>query len=110
MKSAGNGQNADAGMISKTFFRLLPIQFLLIAVGSINAIVDSTMADRMIGYHALSVIGLYFPVLKLLEMISTVLQGGAQILCGRYIGRSEMERTSQIFSLDILRNMRVISN
>ena len=107
MKSAGNGQNADAGMISKTFFRLLPIQFLLIAVGSINAIVDSTMADRMIGYHALSVIGLYFPVLKLLEMISTVLQGGAQILCGRYIGRSEMERTSQIFSLDILLSLGI---
>lgn len=29
MKNAGNGRNADAGMISKTFFRLLPIQFLL---------------------------------------------------------------------------------
>lgn len=34
--NTAENRQSDAKMISKTFFRLLPIQFLLIAIGSIG--------------------------------------------------------------------------
>jgi Na+-driven multidrug efflux pump/anti-sigma regulatory factor (Ser/Thr protein kinase) len=95
-----NDKNNDK-IISRTFFRLLPVQFLLIAVGSINSIIDGAVSGRILGPSALVVIGLFFPVIKLMDVISSVLQGGSQILCGRYLGKNEIKRTTQIFSMDI---------
>ena len=51
-------KDANTKVVSKLMFRLLPIQILLAAVGSINGIVSSYFASNYIGISAMSVVGL----------------------------------------------------
>lgn len=78
-------KNTD--IISKTFFKLLPIQIIMVAVSSINSIIDGVVATNMLSPLALSACGLFFPMIKLMDTINVTLLGGSQILCGQFIGR-----------------------
>ncbi len=93
---------ADTRIISRMFFRLLPAQILLVAVGSINTLIDGAVAANYIGPLAMAVIGLYNPTLRLIETLNGVLLGGSQILCGRFLGKNLIGRTRSIFSLDMV--------
>ena len=92
----------DPKLISRLFFRLLPIQILLIMITAVNGIVSGMFASNFIGATAMSAIGLYAPITMLLSAVTTTLLGGAQILCGEYMGENLMERTQNIFSIDLL--------
>ena len=94
-------QAANAKMVTKLMFRLLPVQILLAAVGSINGIVSSFFASNYIGVDAMSAVGLYSPINMLLSAVTLMLAGGSAILCGKYMGRNEQEKMQNIFSLDL---------
>lgn len=89
-------------MITNLFFRLLPVQILLLAIGSINSVIDGVMASNFIGADAMTVTGLYMPLIKVAETINVVLLGGSQILCGQFLGRNQVDRTRKVFSLDMI--------
>ena len=93
--------SADGKIISRLFFSLLPVQILMVAIGSIDSIIDGTIASNLIGPQAMAVIGLYMPVLKISETINAVMLGGSQILCGQFLGKNQIERTRSVFSLDM---------
>ena len=95
-------KDANTKVVSKLIFRLLPIQILLAAVGSINGIVSSYFASNYIGISAMSVVGLFTPINMLLGASTAMLAGGATILCGKYLGRNEQDRVQNIFSLNLL--------
>lgn len=88
-------------IITKLFFRLLPVQILLVAISGINSIIDGAIAGKYIGVIALTVIGLYYPMLKVIDAVNALLTGGSQILCGQFLGKNETEKTRMVFSLDI---------
>ncbi|MCR5303573.1 MAG: ATP-binding protein [Lachnospiraceae bacterium] len=92
----------DTKMINKLFFSLLPVQIMLVAVGSINGLIDGAIASNYIGASAMGMIGLYAPLQKVIECVTGVLLGGSQILCGRFLGKNQLERTRGIFSLDMV--------
>ncbi len=92
----------DSRLLSKLFFRLLPIQILLAAIGAVNGIVSGLFASNYVGQDAMSAVGLYGPVTTFLSAVGVMLMGGSQLLCGRYMGSNETERTRSVFSLDIL--------
>ena len=89
-------------MISKVMFRLLPIQILLAAIGSINGIVSSLFASNSVGEFAMSAVTLYAPINMLIGSIGMMLVGGATILCGEYMGRGQRDEMKSVFSLDII--------
>lgn len=91
----------DSKMISRLFFQLLPVQILLVAVGSINSLIDGAMAGNYIGPLAMAAIGLYAPAIKIIETINAILLGGSQILCGQFLGKNQIDRTCSVFSLDM---------
>ena len=95
-------QAANAKMITKLMFRLLPIQIVLAAVGSVNGIVSSYFATNFVGVDAMSAVGLYSPINMLASAIGTLLAGGSVILCGKYMGRNEQEKMQNVFSLNLL--------
>ena len=101
MSSTETSIRADARIVTRTFFRLLPVQILLVAIGGLNAIIDGAMGGRYVGGIALAVTGLYLPIGRMVETVNSVMQGGAQILCGQALGRNDIKRTRQIFSLDL---------
>lgn len=86
-------------------FRLLPFQILLAVVGAVNGIISSFFASNYVGMHAMSAVGLYAPLNMLLAALSTMLVGGASILCGKYIGQNQQEKLQNAFSLDLLLSM-----
>ncbi len=88
-------------MLTKLMFRLLPVQILLAAVGSVNGIVSSFFAANFVGVEAMSAVGLYGPVGMLATSVSTVLVGGSAILLGKYMGRNEQEKMQNVFSLNL---------
>lgn len=88
-------------MMSKLFFKLLPIQVLLVAMGAINSIVDGAIAGRFISPETVGVVGLFYSMVQVLSAVNAVLLGGTAVLCGRYMGRGEMDKTKGIFSLNL---------
>ncbi|MBE5846415.1 MAG: hypothetical protein E7300_01920 [Lachnospiraceae bacterium] len=88
-------------LISGLLFSLLPVQILILAMGSINTIVGGAMAGRYIDATSVGVIGLYFSMVNILNSVGAVLLGGTAVLCGRYMGRGEIAKTEGIFSLNL---------
>jgi Na+-driven multidrug efflux pump/anti-sigma regulatory factor (Ser/Thr protein kinase) len=88
-------------MISRLFFSMLPVQILIFAMGSINSIVDGAIAGRFIDSTAVGIIGLYYSMVSILQAAGYMLLGGTTVLCGRYMGRGDFEKTEGIFSLNM---------
>ncbi|MCR5774268.1 MAG: ATP-binding protein [Lachnospiraceae bacterium] len=91
----------DEKMLTRVFFNMLPVQILIVAMGSINSIVDGTIAGRYIGMTAVGVIGLYYVMVEIMQAVGAVLLGGTTVLCGKYMGKGDLEKTSGIFSLNL---------
>ena len=91
----------DDEMLSQLFFRLLPVQVGLVAMESVNAIIDGVVAARFIEPSTVGVIGLYYTVLRILEAIGGLLLGGTAVLCGRYLGAGKIDRTRGVCSLSL---------
>lgn len=92
---------SDFKLIRQLCFRLLPVQILLVVLGSVNGIVSSLFASNFVGPQAMSAVGLYGPVGMFLGAVSLMLVGGAQIVCGRYMGQNQLEKTQNVFSLSL---------
>ncbi len=95
-------KNNESKLISRIFFRMVPIQILLVVIGGINTVIDSAFASNLIGPAALAVTGLFLPAIKMLDTINSLMFGGSQLLCGKYIGAKSVDRSKSIFTLDML--------
>ena len=98
---AATVHTSDSRMVTVLLFRLLPVQILIAAVGTINSIVSGLFAGNFVGEAAMSAIALYGPIRLLMGALSVLLFGGSTILCGRYLGRNQQEKIQSLFSLDI---------
>ena len=95
-------KNNNLQMITKLMLKLLPVQILLAAVGSVNGIVSSYFASNYVGIDAMSAVGLYGPANMLLGSIGTMLSGGCAIICGKYLGQNQVDKLKGTFSLDMV--------
>ena len=102
-----NEQAANIKMVTKLLFRLLPVQILLSAVGAVNGIVSSFFATNYVGVEAMSAVGLYGPIGMLVSTLSTILVGGATILCGKYLGQNQQEKVQNVFSLNLILSLLI---
>lgn len=88
-------------MLTRLFYKLLPVQILIVAVAAINSIVDGTVAGRCIDSSTVGVVGLYFSFVNVLVAIGNMLLGGTAVLCGKAMGKGDIDKTGRIFSLNI---------
>ena len=95
-------QTANAKMVTRLLFRLLPVQVLLAAVGAVNGIVSSFFASNYVGIKAMSAIGLYSPLGLLISSVSAILVGGSSILCGEYMWQNQQDKLQNVFSLNLI--------
>ena len=89
-------------MVKKLMFRLLPVQIILAAAGTINMIVSSFFASNCVGQNAMSAVGLYGPLNMFFGAISLMLVGGSSILCGEYLGQNHQEKLRGVYTLDVI--------
>ena len=94
--------HSDGNMVTRVFFRLLPIQILLAAINAVNGTVSSLFAANSVGSAAMSAIGLYGPINTLMCALTGLFVCGSQIICGKYMGANQMEKTQNVFAVDIL--------
>ena len=92
---------SDSRIVTMLLFRLLPVQILLAAVGTVNGIISGLFAGNFVGETAMSAIALFSPIRLLMNALIALLFGGSTILCGRYMGRNQQENVQRLFSLDI---------
>ena len=88
-------------MLERLFFKLLPVQILIVAMSSVNLIVDGAVAGRCIDSSTVGVVGLYFSMVNALTAVGAVLLGGASVLCGRSMGSGDLEKTKRIFTMNL---------
>jgi len=100
-------QAANAKIVNKLLFRLLPVQILLCAVGAVNGIVSSFFATNYVGVDAMSAVGLYGPLNQFISAISTILVSGSAILCGKYMGQNKQDAMQNVFSLNLALSLLV---
>ncbi len=96
------GKVSDFSMTAKLLFRLLPVQVLLMSIGAINGIVTGIFATNYVGEAAMSAVGLYNPINLLVNSISTMLMTGAVVICGKYMGKNQVNQMQNVFTLDII--------
>ncbi len=96
------GYSHGSGVISGIFYRLLPVQILLMVLSSINTIIDGLFASNCISLVAMDATGLFAPVNGVISAIGAVMLGGSQILCGNFMGKNQEEATNGVFSLDMV--------
>ena len=95
-------QSANAKIVTKLMFRLLPVQVVLAAVTVVSGLVSSYFASNFIGIAAMSAVGLYSPINMLLAAISLMLSSGATVCVGKYLGRNEHDKMQSVFSLSLV--------
>lgn len=96
----GKAKDQDK-LISRLFFKMLPVQILIFAMGFINTIVDGAMAGRYIDPASIGVVGLYFAMVYIFNAVGSVMLGGTAVLCGKYMGKGDLARARGIFSLNL---------
>jgi Na+-driven multidrug efflux pump/anti-sigma regulatory factor (Ser/Thr protein kinase) len=89
----------ENAMLARLVVRLLPVQAAIVAMGSVNSLVDGVVAARFIDPSTVGVIGLYYTMVRILEAAGAVLLGGVSVLSGRYLGSGRIDRTRGICSL-----------
>lgn len=89
-------------LVRRQYFQLIPYQVLLIVVNAINGIVDGVVASNLIGHTAMTAIGMFGPFNHLLYAVSMMLVSGAQILCGRYMGKNQGKEMRNTFTVDLV--------
>ena len=89
----------DNAMLARVFTKLLPVQVAIVAMSSINSIVDGIVAARFIDPSTVGVVGLYYTMVRILEAAGAVVLGGVSVLSGRYLGSGRIDRTRGICSL-----------
>ena len=92
----------NGNLITRLFFRLLPIQILLAAIGAVNSTISSLFASNNVGAAAMGAIGIYNPINMVLNAMTSLLVLGSTIICGKFMGAQQMEKTQSVFSMDIL--------
>ncbi|MCR5596316.1 MAG: ATP-binding protein [Lachnospiraceae bacterium] len=89
-------------MNNKLFYKLLLVQIMIAAMGSINSLVDGIIAGRFVDSMTVGVIGLFYPMVFIMSAVGAVISGGSAVLSGRYIGSGDLKKTGGIFSLSIV--------
>ena len=90
-----------SGMLTKLYFKLLPVQCLIVAMGAVNSIVDGVIAARCIDATAVGIVGLYYSMVSVLQAVGAVLLGGTAVLCGKAMGCGDMKKTSAVFTANL---------
>ena len=85
-------------MIKKLVGQMLAAQILSALTVSLCLLIDNLMIGRYLGERALTAYGLANPVLLVIGAVGSMLCAGAQVACGKSLGRGDREETDVGYS------------
>ena len=85
-------------MIRKLAYKMLTAQILSALTVTICLLVDEIMIGRFLGEQALAAYGLANPVILAIGAVGSMLCAGAQVACGKSLGKGDIEETNAGYS------------
>ncbi len=85
-------------MIKKLVRQMLSAQILSALTVSLCLLIDNIMIGRFLGETALSAYGFASPVLMVIGAVGSMLCAGAQVVCGKSLGRGDQRETNAGYS------------
>ena len=95
-------QQSDGRFLSNLYFRVLPAPIFMMFLAGVNNLIDGLVSSNFIGAGAMGIIGLYSPFSMIWLAVSAVMMVGSQVLCARYMGSGDLQKTRGVFSLNIV--------
>lgn len=80
------------------FLHLLPVQIFSTLTSSLSGIVNGYIIGSNLTNIDMVALGFASPFTAILLVISTIISGGARIICGRFIGRGQKDKVQDTFS------------
>ena len=81
-------------MIRKLVRQMLTAQTLSAMTVSLCLLIDNIMIGHFLGERALTAYGLASPLLLIIGAVGTMLCSGAQVACGKSLGRADWAETN----------------
>ena len=88
-------------IVKQLFIELWPAQFFSAITSGLSAIVNGLIVGNYLNVASMAAIGLVTPLTKVFSATSTIIAGGARIICGRCLGRGEIDKINKIFTLAV---------
>lgn len=84
--------------IRQLFLHLLPVQIFSTLTSSLSGIVNGFIVGSNLPSIDMVALGFATPFTSIILVVSTIISGGARIICGRYIGRGQKDKVQETFS------------
>lgn len=87
--------------IRQLFLHLLPVQIFSFVTSSLSGIVNGLVIGANLPSIDMVALGYATPFMSVILVVSTVIAGGARIVCGRFMGRGQNDKVQTTFSTSL---------
>ena len=91
-------KNYNGKLISEMFRMLLPAQILSTATASLSAVINGILIGNFLSDASLVALGFVTPLVSILGALASIISGGSRVLCGRFMGQSEIKKLDYVFT------------
>lgn len=91
--------NNSRYLVSKLYGKIFPVQFFLVAVAAINAIIDNLIASNVIGSDAVAGVALFSPVSCFINGLAGLFAIGTGVVIINRLGKSRKDQANSTFTI-----------
>ena len=91
-------KNYNGKLINEMFRMLLPAQILSTATASLSAVINGILIGNFLSDASLVALGFVTPLVSILGALASIISGGSRVLCGRFMGQSEIKKLDYVFT------------
>lgn len=92
----------ETGIISQLYWKLLPSQIFCSMVACLSTLISGLIVGNSLDSDSVAALGMVGILSAFIGVVSSLVSGGARIVCGKYIGRGQFDRVSSAFSASVL--------
>lgn len=89
-------------VISEMYWRLFPPQYLSLITTYFCNIINGFVVGNFLSNEAMAALGFVSPFTVLISFISAISASGSKIICGKLIGRNNLDKLKNVFTNSIL--------
>lgn len=91
-------EKKENGIISQLFWKLLPSQIFCSMVACLSTLINGLIVGNSLDSDSIAALGLVGILSAIIGTVSSLVSGGARIVCGKHIGRGEFDKVNIAFT------------
>ena len=88
--------------ILELYLKLMPAQFFMVIASSLSGMINGLIIGNCLSGIAMVAMTLTQPFLNIITGISSIISGGAGILCGNYMGKGDAKKVNQVYTVSMI--------